>query len=431
MDTLAEFPGPKIAAASEFYEFYYDVIKGGQYLYKTEEMHRKSDHPNQPSEIVINDPSFYNEVYVTANTRRTTIWPRHRAGIGVDGYHIMTKDHDLHRRRRNPLEPFFSRLGASSVLIMYSLQFAGDVIGKICCENPPLMMAREEFGKEWHNFIKRIITKTLLFTHIPQLAYLTRLAPTSFLYRFDPSVVGFNEYRKMMTQYIRQSKNESLDQRVDEKPTLSRYIATSDMPTSEQSVDRLSREAMILFGGAAATTPHALALISYHILNNPKIEARLKEDLTPFMLDFPKHLPKWTDLEGLPYLQAVIKDGLRLSYSLMRRLPRAYSLHTNFEVYPNPFKFIPERWLGDYDPGMNESWVPFSRGPRKCLGYNLALAEINWALVVLFRPNGPKLSLYETNESDITPARDFLLPLPRAGSRGCRRVWNESMQWLL
>lgn len=114
-----------------------------------------------------------------------------------------------------------------------------------------------------------------------------------------------------MTQHIRQSKNESLDRDVDKKPTLFRHIVTSDMPTSEQSVERLTREAMVLFGGATGTTPHTLTLISYYILSNPKIEERLKDDLAPLMLDFPKNLPRWTDLEGLPYLHAIVKEGLR------------------------------------------------------------------------------------------------------------------------
>ncbi|KAI0474825.1 putative cytochrome P450 [Xylaria cf. heliscus] len=462
---LAGFPGPKIAAASGLYEFYHDVVRGGQYLYKIEEMHRKYGPIIRinPSEIVINDPSFYNEVYVTANTRRTNIWPRYRVGLGFDGSHLMTEDHDLHRRRRKPLEPFFSRLGitrveetiiseakdlnarlkqlkgSKSIICLDHVfsAFVGDVIGKVCCENPPLMMAKDEFGKQWHALIERIITKSLVFAHMPQLVYLARLVPTSLLYRLDPGAAGFNEYREVSLQAasrtrLRQSdsRQHPLDRKFDEKPTLFRHIVTGDMPPSERSVERLSREAMILFGGATGTTPHTLSLISYYVLSNPKIEERLKDDLAPLMLDFPNNLPRWTDLEKLPYLQAIVKEGLRLSYGLMRRLPRcspdvalqykqwtipkdtpvgmgAYSLHTNFEVYPEPFK-------------MNESWVPFSRGSRKCLGYNLAIAEINWALAVLFRPNGPELSLYETDESDIAPARDFLLPLPRASSRGCK-----------
>ena len=38
-DPLASFPGPKLAAASLWYEFYYDVIKKGRYTWKIGEMH--------------------------------------------------------------------------------------------------------------------------------------------------------------------------------------------------------------------------------------------------------------------------------------------------------------------------------------------------------------------------------------------------------
>lgn len=38
---LAGFPGPKIAAATGFYETYYDVVLNGQYVFKIKEMHEK------------------------------------------------------------------------------------------------------------------------------------------------------------------------------------------------------------------------------------------------------------------------------------------------------------------------------------------------------------------------------------------------------
>lgn len=37
---LAKFPGPPLAAATLWYEFYYDVICRGKYIFKVEEMHR-------------------------------------------------------------------------------------------------------------------------------------------------------------------------------------------------------------------------------------------------------------------------------------------------------------------------------------------------------------------------------------------------------
>jgi len=38
---LRKFPGPKLAAVGSFYEFYYDVIKDGTYLWEIEKMHRR------------------------------------------------------------------------------------------------------------------------------------------------------------------------------------------------------------------------------------------------------------------------------------------------------------------------------------------------------------------------------------------------------
>jgi cytochrome P450 len=87
----------------------------------------------------------------------------------------MTENHELHRRRRKPLEPFFSRLGIDRMegMIIEEAKvlntrleemrgskrvirldhvfsaFAGDVIGRICCETPPNMMSQTEFGAEW------------------------------------------------------------------------------------------------------------------------------------------------------------------------------------------------------------------------------------------------------------------------------------------
>lgn len=59
---------------------------------------------------------------------------------------------------------------------------------------------------------------------------------------------------------------------------------------------------------------------------------------------------------------------------------------------------------------------------QACENGSLAHAEMNWAMAVLFRPSGPKMSLYETDESDIALSVDFLMPLPKLDSRGTRVI---------
>lgn len=50
---LAGFPGPKLAAATGWVEFYYDFFKQGAYIYEIEKMHKKYGIPCCGSTIVI------------------------------------------------------------------------------------------------------------------------------------------------------------------------------------------------------------------------------------------------------------------------------------------------------------------------------------------------------------------------------------------
>lgn len=122
----------------------------------------------------------------------------------------------------------------------------------------------------------------------------------------------------------------------------------------------------------------------------------------------------------------------------------AYLNHTDPVAFKDPFKFDPDRWLGDIDPRMNKYFVPFSRGSRSCLGMkyvpryltrmaqpkelltdisnSLGQTEINFMLAVLFRPGGPSMEMYETTESDVKQLHDFMLPLPKLDTKGVRAI---------
>lgn len=149
-------------------------------------------------------------------------------------------------------------------------------------------------------------------------------------------------------------------------------------------------------------------------------------------------------LEQLPYLSAVILEGLRVFYGASHRLSRVSPrepviykgyvippgtaismttvfMHDDTSVFPEPRKFCPERWL-DLEAGarrtLDRSFVAFGRGTRSCLGQHLAMAEIYISLAALFEQFD--LRLYETTRDDVDVAHDFFAPQVRQGSAGLR-----------
>ncbi|PTB66041.1 cytochrome P450 [Trichoderma citrinoviride] len=475
---LAKFPGPKFAAASFWYEFYYDYWLDGKYLFEIEKMHKKYGPIVRvnPDELSIHDPEFYNEVYVTESKRRTESYDVFCKGIDFDGSHLLTTDHDLHRKRRKPMEGFFSRKGITRLQPMLAevalhlesrfrelegtnsvirldhafSAFSGDIIGRICLgtddrgSHGDRFLDSQDFASDWYDVIHAIVRSIPLFTGFPQIIQILSLLPESLLLKIYPKGQMFNIFRQRALEQIRIANRDKSEKDANDI-SIFRHIANSDMPVEERTEERLAKEAQVLLGGGTASTARTIGFASYYILSRPELRSKLEAELREPMANWPQQVPTWAELEQLPLLQGIIKESLRLSYGVMHRLPRvfpdqplqykdwvipigvpvgmsAYLMHSDPQVYPNPGEFIPERWIHDVTPAMHRSYVPFCRGSRNCLGMNLAMAEMSLILAVLYRPNGPKLELYETDESDVKQAHDFLIPLPKLTTKGVRAL---------
>lgn len=106
--------------------------------------------------------------------------------------------------------------------------------------------------------------------------------------------------------------------------TLFDHIVNSDLPESELSMERLASEAQVVMGAGTVTTARTMDYMATHILLNPEIHERLREELREPMKDFPNSMPPTSQLSQLPWLQACIKEALRLSPGLTHRLPRVF-----------------------------------------------------------------------------------------------------------
>lgn len=226
-------------------------------------------------------------------------------------------------------------------------------------------------------------------------------------------------------------------------PTIFQALVDGDLPPAEKSVKRLVDEGSTVIGAAQQTTSYYLKTVTYHVLANPSIHARLQDELKA-VIPNPDNIPSLPQLEALPYLHAVVQEGFRISYGITSRLQRIspdqplqyqqWSIpagtpismtsifqHEDPKKFPNPKCFDPDRWLND-DERLDKYLVTFSKGTRQCLGMNLAIAEIYITVATVFRRFD--MELFETTRRDADVAHDYFVPLGPKDSKGVRIIFK-------
>ncbi|EEB95203.1 hypothetical protein MPER_05864, partial [Moniliophthora perniciosa FA553] len=83
-------------------------------------------------------------------------------------------------------------------------------------------------------------------------------------------------------------------------------------------------------------------------------------------------------------------------------------LHKNPDIFENPLDFSPERWLQADIRELEYNLVPFSKGPRICLGLNLAWCELYLIFANVFRKLDMK-SL-DTTVEDMRSYKEYFVP---------------------
>lgn len=170
-------------------------------------------------------------------------------------------------------------------------------------------------------------------------------------------------------------------------------IMSADISSSEKEFKRVFGEVTSVTGAGFETTAGVLRFIFYHLFSSQDRLDRLRNELSSADYGIAtSHEFDWKRLEKLPFLSAVIHEGLRLSPATCTRLARIspteiqYNqwqipagtpvgmtillMHTDPAVWPKPELFTPERWLNP-DGTMRKiehGFAPFSKGTRNCLG---------------------------------------------------------------
>lgn len=189
-----------------------------------------------------------------------------------------------------------------------------------------------------------------------------------------------------------------LEERTD---ILSMMVRARDEDRAALTDTDLRHELNTLISAGHETTATAIAWGAELLAHNPDVQARARA----------------VRREGdQPYLDALVKEVLRIRAPVAvagarhmlepfelggRTIPRdtviimdAWGVHLDPSVYPEPDRFMPERFL---EPAPEYAFLPFGGGAHRCLGAALAQLEIRVVLGAMLdrfelRPARPRLA---------------------------------------
>ncbi|TLD20674.1 hypothetical protein PspLS_08795 [Pyricularia sp. CBS 133598] len=468
---IAHLPGPKLAALSFWYEFYYDVILGGRYVFKIKELHAQYGPIVRinPDELHILDPEYYDTLYSGAAQRRDKWWwSSNMFGNGVAMF--STTSHDLHRLRRSPLNQFFSKRAVSRIeplmreliermcsrldgcrgtgqavdLIKPMSALTTDIITSYsfgtswgCIDDP-------DWKWEWPQAMVDSSKSVHVNKQFPWLFALMSTMPLKLVKIITPGIMHIIQFQQDLVLLITKLMETTNKDEVSARSTIFSELINCSLPPYEKSTRRLVDEAQSIIAAGQETTAGYLVCAMYYILAHPSVLAMLKKELQQVMPD-PNTIPPLAQLERLPFMRAVVLEVHRMSPGVIGRMqrispdkPLRYRVweipvgtpvsmtillqHRDPSIFPEPEQFDPTRWLRE--PSPERYLVPFSRGTRSCIGINLANAEIYLTLAAVFRRFD--MTLHNTVARDVEVAHDYFLPHGHHDSKGVQILFNSS-----
>jgi cytochrome P450 len=174
----------------------------------------------------------------------------------------------------------------------------------------------------------------------------------------------------------------------------------------EEDPERLSEDELIghtttMFRGGYNPSGMALYWTIFLLSQHPDEMTKVLRELEELVKG---DIPTEQEVERMPYLEGALKEAMRLfpagtwtgrlamqdftldSHAFSRGtwvLMSPYITHRIPELFPEPYAFRPERWLSIH-PSAYE-FMPFSGGPRYCIGTSLAMMQLKIALTILLK----------------------------------------------
>lgn len=167
-------------------------------------------------------------------------------------------------------------------------------------------------------------------------------------------IYDINNDERIIIRYGKEILARAKTGSLDRTNIFTSHITADETQTNSISNDSMVVEATGLVGAGGGTTSVTLTYLVWAVLQDPLIQKKLENEVSTLPDDFTA-----SDLEALPYMNAVIEETLRLYGPIPGALPRvvpesglsiagyflprgtvvctqAYSMHRQSDVFPNP-----------------------------------------------------------------------------------------------
>jgi cytochrome P450 len=236
------------------------------------------------------------------------------------------------------------------------------------------------------------------------------------IHNYHLDKILFHKIAASRAQYMAYSRAQAMERTklgldVDRKDFFYYLLNAKDPETGRGfSKDELWGESNLLIIAGSDTTSTALAATFFYLVHNPHVLEELIEEVRRTFDDV-EEIIHGAKLSSCTFLKACIDEAMRLSPPVGGSLPRRvlsggltiddqhipegidvcvphYTIHHNPAYYPDPFSYIPARWipskapkqLADKTDEAHSAFCPFSIGPRGCIGKGLAYVELTVTL---------------------------------------------------
>ncbi|KAH0815497.1 hypothetical protein GEV33_007292 [Tenebrio molitor] len=225
-----------------------------------------------------------------------------------------------------------------------------------------------------------------------------------FLYRFTKNY----STQKRALEHLHRQSTEVINARKKELQEMRNLGRSSKATKSKKVFLDLLLEARIdgrgltqeevdtfLFAGHE-TTASAVSFTLFCLANHPDVQEKALEEQRSIFPDENKMKVTHADLQSMKYLELVIKESMRLYPPVPiigRQIPTdtkfgdkllpqgdsliifSFGIHREEKYFEDPEKFYPERFERR-DGKLPYGYIPFSAGPRNCIGQKFAMLEL-------------------------------------------------------